>query len=330
MARPKQDGDPQDRRRFAFEHAGELWMSDVMHGPSVVVGERVKRKTYLIAFIDDATRVIAHAAFAMSENTASFLPVLEQAVLRRGLPKKLYVDNGANYRSKHLLELRGIGLVTGEAGSGKTTVCRKVAADLHPGLYRVFYIPLSTGNVMDMYKTITWELGLPVERNRAAAFRRIRLEITRLTLEAKQRPVLIVDEAHHLRNEVLEDLRLLTNYNMDSENRLCLLLVGLTELRRRLTMAVHESLAQRIVVRHHLSGLMREEVPEYLCHRLRLAGCEVPLFEPAAVEALFQATQGMPRKVNRLAHYALTSAALAQARQVSAEHVQAAREEVAA
>ena len=67
--------------------------------------------------------------------------------------------------------------------------------------------------------------------------------------------MLIVDEAHHLRNEVLEDLRLLTNYQMDSENRLCLLLVGLTELRRRLSMAVHESLAQRIVVRYHLAGL---------------------------------------------------------------------------
>jgi type II secretory pathway predicted ATPase ExeA len=235
----------------------------------------------------------------------------------------------AEARLKHLLELRAIGLITGEAGSGKTTVCRKVAAALHPGLYRVFYVPLSTGNVMDMYKSIGWELGLPMERNRAAAFRVIRSEITRLSLEARQRPVLIVDEAHHLRNEVLEDLRLLTNYQMDSDNRLCLLLVGLTELRRRLAMAVHESLAQRIVVRYHLAGLTREELPAYLTHRLRLAGCELPVFEPPAVEALFQATQGMPRKVNRLAHYALTSAALGQARTVSAEHVQAAREEVA-
>ncbi len=140
----------------------------------------------------------------------------------------------AQARLKHLLELRGIGLVTGEAGSGKTTVCRKISAQLHPGLYRVFYVPLSTGNVMDMYKSIAWELGLPTERNRAAAFRVIRAEITRLTLEAKQRAVLIVDEAHRLRNDVLEDLRLLTNYEMDSDNRLCLLLVGLSELRRRL------------------------------------------------------------------------------------------------
>ena len=75
--------------------------------------------------------------------------------------------------------------------------------------------------------------------------------------------------------EVLEDLRLLTNYNMDSDNRLCLILVGLTELRRRLRMAVHESLAQRIVVRYHLAGLARDELPEYLTHRLRLAGCEL-------------------------------------------------------
>ncbi len=235
----------------------------------------------------------------------------------------------AQARLKHLIELRGIGLVTGEAGSGKTTVCRKLTSSLHTGLYRVFYVPLSTGNVMDMYKSIAWELGLPTERNRAAAFRVIRAEITRLTLEAKQRPVLIVDEAHHLRNDVLEDLRLLTNYQMDSDNRLCLLLVGLTELRRRLSMAVHESLTQRIVVRYHLAGLEREELPNYLTHLLRLAGCELPLFGPPAIEALFQATQGMPRKVNRLAHYALTSAAIDKARTVTAEHVQAAREEIA-
>jgi putative transposase len=91
-----------DRRRFAFERAGELWMSDVMHGPSVLVGDRIKRKTYLIAFLDDATRVIPFAAFALSENTQAFLPIFKQALLRRGLPLRLYVDNGANYRSHHL------------------------------------------------------------------------------------------------------------------------------------------------------------------------------------------------------------------------------------
>lgn len=234
----------------------------------------------------------------------------------------------AHARLAHLIELRGIGLITGEVGSGKTTVCRQLAAALHPGRYRLFYVTLSTGNVLDMYKAIAWEMGLPIERNRAAAYCSIHTEVSRLSQEARLHPVIIVDEAHHLRNEVLEDLRLLTNYAMDAERRLCLLLVGLTELRRRLAMAVHESLAQRIVVRHHLTGLSREELPAYLTHRLQLSGCSLPLFELPAIEALFQATQGLPRKLNRAAHYALSAAALAKAKQITPEHVQAALEEI--
>lgn len=246
-------------------------------------------------------------------------------------PDELFASTAAREaqaRLQHLVELRGIGLITGEVGSGKTSVCRQLNAGLHPGLYRLFYVPLSTGNVLDMYKAVSWQLGIAVERNRAAAYRAIHSEISRLVLEAKINPVLVVDEAHHLRNEVLEDLRLLTNYAMDAERRLCLLLVGLTELRRRLRMAVHESLTQRIVVRYHLSGLSREETPAYLAHRLQLAGCTLPIFEPAAVETLFQATQGLPRKLNSAAHYALSAAALAKAKQVTTEHVQAALEEL--
>ena len=92
---------PADRRRFQYRQAAELWMSDVMHGPSVADG-RKRRKTYLIAFIDDATRVVPFAAFAFSENTAAFLPVFKQALLRRGQPARLYVDNGSAYRSRQL------------------------------------------------------------------------------------------------------------------------------------------------------------------------------------------------------------------------------------
>jgi type II secretory pathway predicted ATPase ExeA len=227
-----------------------------------------------------------------------------------------------------LIELRGIGLITGEVGSGKSTVCRQLCAALHPGLHRLFYVALSTGNVLDMYKAIAWQLGLPVERNRASAYRAIHTEVSRLALETKIHPVLVIDEAQHLRNEVLEDLRLLTNYAMDAERRLCLLLVGLTELRRRLTMAVHESLAQRIVVRYHLLGLTREELPAYIEHHLQLAGCTLALFDPAAIEALYQATQGLPRKVNRVAHYALSAAAATKSRQINTEHIATALEEL--
>jgi len=115
---------------------------------------------------------------------------------------------------------------------------------------------------------------------------------------------------------------------MDSQNRLCLLLVGQAELRRRLGMAVHEPLSQRIVVRHHLAGLTREELALYLAHLLRLAGTELPLFEPPALEAIFQATNGLPRKVNLLAHHTLSASAIGKAKSASAEHVQAALPEV--
>ncbi len=89
----------EDRRRFAYQHAGQLWMSDVMHEPAVIKAGKRKHKTYLIAFIDDATRVIPHAAFAFSENTRAFLPIFKHALIRRGIPERLFVDNGANYRS---------------------------------------------------------------------------------------------------------------------------------------------------------------------------------------------------------------------------------------
>lgn len=227
-------------------------------------------------------------------------------------------------RLGHLIEMRGIGLITGDSGSGKTTACRKVISQLHAASFRVIYVPNSTGNVMDLYKSIAWDLGLSCERSRAALYRQIRTEVTRLVTEARCRPILIVDEAHHLRPDVLEDLRLLTNYQMDAENRLCLLLVGQSELRRRLSMAVYEALSQRIVVRYHLPGLTREELPNYMTHLLALAGVEIALFEQAAIEAIFSATQGLPRKVNLLAHHALLAAAAGRSKVINTEHIQAA------
>jgi len=244
----------------------------------------------------------------------------------------LYPSSGLrelDARLRYLFELHGLGLLTGEPGAGKTTAARKATAALHPGLYRTFYVSLSTGNVMDLYKSIAWKFGLPTERSRAALYRAIQDEVTRLCTDAKIRPILVLDDAQHLRSEVLEDLRLLTNYEMDSQNRLTLLFIGQVELRRRLSMAVHEALNQRIVLRHHLGGLGREEVAEYLRHQLRLAGTELMLFEPGAVEAIFQATNGVPRKINTLAHHTLMAVASAKCKTATAEHVETARPEVA-
>jgi putative transposase len=91
----------QDRRKFEAELPNDLWQSDVMHGP-LVVAEPRQKKSYLIAFIDDHSRLVPHGAFYLSENLQAFMDAFEKALLKRGLPRKLYVDNGSAYRSRHL------------------------------------------------------------------------------------------------------------------------------------------------------------------------------------------------------------------------------------
>ncbi len=92
---------PQDLRRLAHLHAGDLWQSDVMHGPKCGDGRR-RRKTCMIVIIDDATRIVPWSAFAFPEGVAEFLPVFRQALLRRAIPKKPYTDNGSACRSRRL------------------------------------------------------------------------------------------------------------------------------------------------------------------------------------------------------------------------------------
>lgn len=229
----------------------------------------------------------------------------------------------AEARIEHVIERRGIGLLTGEPGCGKTSVLRRVAAGLHPGRHTLIYVALTTGSVLDSCNLIGAELGCPPAVSRYQAWTAIRGQISRLITESRQCPVLVVDEAHLLRTEVIEELRLLTNFEMDADSRLCLLFVGLTTLRRRLALAVFESLTQRLAMQHHMNGLARDEIEPYLQARLTLAGApaDLPLFEPAAIEAMSLSSNGIPRLVNRIAHYALIAAHGENARMANADHV---------
>jgi transposase InsO family protein len=104
---------PVDRRKYEAELPNDTWQSDAMHGPQVLVKGK-KRKVYLFAFLDDMSRLVPHAQFYPSEKLTSFLDALRQALLTRGLPRKLYVDNGSAFRSRHLAEITaslGIALI---------------------------------------------------------------------------------------------------------------------------------------------------------------------------------------------------------------------------
>lgn len=132
---------PVDRRRFEAQLPNDLWQSDVMHGPSVLVDGK-NRKTYLIAFLDDMSRLICHAQFYRSENLNAFLDALRQALLTRGLPRKLYVDNGPAFRSFHLQQITaslGIALIHAKPyqpqGKGKIErFFRTVRSDFLPAV----------------------------------------------------------------------------------------------------------------------------------------------------------------------------------------------------
>ena len=96
-----EDGDPQDRRRFEADNPNDLWQSDIMHGPYVTVEDK-QRKAYLLCFLDDMSRLILHAEFYLHEKLECFLDCFKKALLTRGIPRKLYVDNGSAFRSHHL------------------------------------------------------------------------------------------------------------------------------------------------------------------------------------------------------------------------------------
>ena len=208
-------------------------------------------------------------------------------------------------RLEFLAHHHGVGLLTGEVGSGKSTAARAFTATLHSNLYKILYVHFSSGSAL--------ELNLEPAHYRGDLVRQIADAVVRLNQSKKQHPILICDEAQLLPHPALEQLPLLLNFDMDSSRYLTLLLVGQPLLRRTLSLQMHEALRQRIGVHYHLEGLTRQELDAYLAHQLKAAGVSQPLFDDTARQGLYQATKGIPRKVNKLA---LTALRLAASRQM--------------
>ena len=208
-------------------------------------------------------------------------------------------------RLLHAVEEQDVVLLTGEIGSGKTTLSRAFVDSLDESYHPLLIINprLSPSQLL---RTVAMRLGL----DEAGRYRHNLLEGINARLyelyETGRKPVIIIDEAQLIPGKsTFEELRLLTNFQLDDRNLLALVLIGQTELRERLNKKPYRALRQRIGMTYHLGPLNAEEVAAFVLHRLRIAGRDEPLFDDQALALLFTYSEGIPRRINTIAGNAL-------------------------
>lgn len=219
-------------------------------------------------------------------------PFLKNA---KEIPVDTKESREATFRLDYLAQNKGSGLLTGAAGRGKTTAVRRWKASLNPSLYKVFYQSLSTLTVNDFYRSLADKLGLQLSFRKPDHFKSIQEEMSRLAMEKRRTPVFIIDEANYVSNAILNDLKILFNFEMDSKDRAVILLVGLPQLNSTLRLGVHEPLRQRIIMNYNMEGLSKDEGRTYISEKLKGAGGTPGIFAENVLEAVLNADDGTPR-----------------------------------
>jgi len=217
----------------------------------------------------------------------------------------------------------GIMLLNGDPGVGKTVTLRRFVDQLNPNLYRPVYTPLTTLKGSDLLRHLNQMLGLPSRPTKSAVYRQLQLEILDSREQRGRTVILIIDEAQLLQVAPLQELRLLTNFKMDSFDPFILILAGQSDLKRTMDYAIMEPLSQRIAMRYHMAGLGPEETADYVKLQLELANAPKEIFGADALKAIHDVTFGIPRRIGAVALQALTYAMFADKRRVDADTVMA-------
>lgn len=201
-----------------------------------------------------------------------------------------------------------LGVVTGEVGAGKTVAARAATAALDASRYSVVYLANPMVGARGIHHHLVTALGAVPRFHRPALIAQTAELLAAEHDERRKTVVLIVDEGHLLSVDQLEQLRLLTNTDMDSRSPLTLILLGQPTLRRDLKLGRFAALDQRIGLRYHLPGLPLDETVAYVKHHLTIAGRSDPLFSDDALGLIHQTSRGIPRAINNLAVQALIAA----------------------
>lgn len=204
------------------------------------------------------------------------------------------------FRLEGLVQTKGLGVITGVSGSGKTHTLKQFADSLNPGLYKVCYFSMSTLTVMDFYRSLASGLGLEPRHRKIDLFKQIQGRIEELHDNQRVTPVIVLDESQYLKVSVLQDITMLLNFEMDSLNKCIVILSGLPNLNTTLTRAPLEPLRQRILRNYNMRGMGKKDLIVYIEEKLKSAGRETPLFEHNAYEALNSHAQGSVRKLDNL------------------------------
>ncbi len=228
-------------------------------------------------------------------------------------PQFLYMSGRHREALAHLIygmkTDSGFILLTGEVGTGKTTVCRCLLGQI-PKDSEIAFILNPKLSVVELLATICDELRIDYPANNSSVkvfIDRINLYLLNAHAEGK-RTVLIIDEAQNLSVDVLEQIRLLTNLETDKRKLLQVVMLGQPELNRLLERPELRQLSQRVTARYHLEPLAKDELEGYLTHRLAVAGVERPLFPQKTINKLYSLTGGVPRLINLLCDRALLGA----------------------
>lgn len=206
---------------------------------------------------------------------------------------------------RQTLHARMSAAIIAPAGTGKTALVRALRDALPEARYRVHYVKVSSLSKRDMCREITCALGVPSAGSTPGMIRHIQGAVRSASQTDGQRSVLIFDDAHELRPDVLGLLKVLTNYAMDSQLLLSLLLVGQPPLADLLRRPELDDIARRIAHYATLRLLSRDETRDYVAHRCTVAGATTVPFDDGAHDALFEISRGNLRATDRLALKAL-------------------------